>query len=132
MEQRGLAEAEAQDKPIFLSIGYTGCHWCHVMNQESFTDPDIAALINENFIPVLVDREERPDIDQIYQAASNIMGHTGGWPLNMFLTPKGLPFFVGGYRAELPEEAGSAAASPPSAPASLTRRRSRPCRVPAT
>ena len=92
---------KAKDKPILLSIGYTACHWCHVMNQESFADPEIAALINENFIPVMVDREERPDVDQIYQAAANIMGHPGGWPLNVFLNAKGMPFFVAGY---LPKE----------------------------
>jgi uncharacterized protein YyaL (SSP411 family) len=89
-----LAEAEAAGKPIFLSIGYTGCHWCHVMNAESFSDPAIAALINENFIPVLVDREERPDIDLFYQSAMPALGLGGGWPLNMFLTPEGVPYFV--------------------------------------
>ena len=89
-----LAEAEAAGKPIFLSIGYTGCHWCHVMNAESFSDPAIAALINENFIPVLVDREERPDIDLFYQSAMPALGLGGGWPLNLFLTPEGVPFFV--------------------------------------
>jgi uncharacterized protein YyaL (SSP411 family) len=89
-----LAEAEAAGKPIFLSIGYTGCHWCHVMNAESFSDPAIAALINESFIPVLVDREERPDIDQFYQSAMPALGLGGGWPLNMFLTPDGVPYFV--------------------------------------
>jgi uncharacterized protein YyaL (SSP411 family) len=92
-----LAEAKAQNKPIFLSIGSTGCHWCHVMNQESFSDPEIAALINDNFIPVLVDREERRDVDQIYQAAAAVMGHAGGWPLNAFLMPDGVPFAVGGF-----------------------------------
>jgi uncharacterized protein YyaL (SSP411 family) len=97
-----LAEAKEAGKPIFLSIGYTGCHWCHVLNQNSFRDTEIAALINDNFIPVLVDREERPDIDQICQAASTIMGHSGGWPLNIFLTPDGAPFFVTGF---LPPEA---------------------------
>ncbi len=96
-----LAEARAAGKPIFLSMGYTGCHWCHVMNQESFSDPEVADFINENFIPVLVDREERPDIDLIYQAAANIMGYQGGWPLNIFLKPDGVPYFVGGY---LPKE----------------------------
>jgi uncharacterized protein YyaL (SSP411 family) len=96
-----LAEAKAAGKPIFLSMGYTGCHWCHVMNQESFSDPEIAGFINENFIPVLVDREERPDIDLIYQAAANIMGYQGGWPLNIFLKPDGVPYFVAGY---LPKE----------------------------
>ncbi len=84
-----LAEAEAPDKPILLSIGYSACHWCHVMNRESFSDPETAKLINENFIPVIVDRDQRPDLDQIYQAASNLMGHQGGWPLNIFLNAKG-------------------------------------------
>ena len=92
-----FAEAEAANKPIFLSIGYTGCHWCHVMNEESFSKADIAALMNDKFVNILVDREERPDIDQIYQAAANTMGHGGGWPLNIFLTPKAEPYFVGSY-----------------------------------
>ena len=92
-----LVEAEAADKPIFLSIGYSGCHWCHVMNQESFSDPETAALLNENFIPVLLDREERPDIDQFYQSALPLMGLQGGWPLNLVLTPDGAPFFVTQY-----------------------------------
>ncbi len=92
-----FAEAEAAGKPILLSIGYAACHWCHVMNRESFSNPDIAKLINDNFIPVIVDRVQRPDIDQMYQAASNIMGHQGGWPLNIFLTPQGRPYFVAGY-----------------------------------
>ncbi len=96
-----LAEAEQTGKPIFLSIGYGACHWCHVMNRESFSDPETAQLINENFIPVIADRVQRPDLDQLYQAASNVMGHNGGWPLNIFLNAKGQPFFVGGY---LPKE----------------------------
>jgi uncharacterized protein YyaL (SSP411 family) len=92
-----LAEAEAADKPILLSIGYSACHWCHVMEQESFSDAETAALMNEHFIPVKVDREERPDVDQIYQTAANAMGHTGGWPLTIFLTPQGDPYFAGAY-----------------------------------
>ena len=92
-----LAEAEAANKPILLSIGYTACHWCHVMNEESFNDPDAAALMNELFINIKVDREERPDIDQIYQTAANAMGHAGGWPLTMFLTPQGDPYHAGAY-----------------------------------
>ena len=92
-----LAEAEAAGKPIFLSIGYTGCNWCHVMNQESFSDPLAAADLNENFIPVLVDREERPDIDQFYQSAMPALNLPGGWPLNLFLAPDGAPFFVVQY-----------------------------------
>jgi uncharacterized protein YyaL (SSP411 family) len=89
-----LAEAEATGKPIFLSIGYTGCNWCHVMNQESFSDPETAADLNANFIPILVDREERPDVDQFYQSAMPALNMPGGWPLNLFMTPDGAPFFV--------------------------------------
>ena len=81
LERGSLPEAEASGKPILLSIGYTACHWCHVMNTESFADPEAAALMNENFITIKVDREERPDIDQIYQTAAQPMGHAGGWPL---------------------------------------------------
>ncbi|HXL99403.1 MAG TPA: thioredoxin domain-containing protein [Rhizomicrobium sp.] len=92
-----LAEAEQSNKPILLSIGYTACHWCHVMNHESFADPETAALMNELFVNIKVDREERPDLDQLYQTASNQMGHTGGWPLTMFLTPRGEPYIAAGY-----------------------------------
>ena len=92
-----FAEAEAQGKPVLLSVGYTACHWCHVMNHESFADAETAKLMNELFVNVKVDREERPDIDQLYQAASNSMGLNGGWPLTMFLTPKGEPFYAGTY-----------------------------------
>ena len=95
--EAALAEAVAAGKPLFVSAGYLGCHWCHVMNQESFSDADTAEQLNNDFIPVLVDREERPDVDQIFQAASTVMGHTGGWPLNIFLTPAGVPYFVAGY-----------------------------------
>jgi len=90
-------EAEATSKPLLLSIGYTACHWCHVMNRESFADAETAAAMNENFVNVKLDREERPDIDQLYQAAAQTMGYQGGWPLTIFLNPKGEPFFVGGY-----------------------------------
>jgi uncharacterized protein YyaL (SSP411 family) len=92
-----LAEAESENKPILLSIGYTACHWCHVMNRESFSNPEIAALMNDRFVNIKVDREERPDLDQLYQTAAIHMGHSGGWPLTMVLTPKGEPFFAGGY-----------------------------------
>jgi len=96
-----LAAAQAQNKPILLSIGYTACHWCHVMANESFANAETAALMNDNFINIKVDREERPDVDQIYQAAANLMGNNGGWPLNIFLTPKAIPFAAGTY---LPHE----------------------------
>src|SRR6202012_718172 len=101
-----LAEAKAQNKPIFLSLGYQGCHWCSVMNRESFSDPVIAAIINENYIPVLSDREERPDLDLLYQGAAGVMRHPGGWPLNIFLTPDAVPFWVAGYlpRDEKPDQ----------------------------
>ncbi len=92
-----LAEAEATGKPILLSIGYTACHWCHVMNEESFADPETAALMNENFINIKVDREERPDIDQVYQTATAGFGLAGGWPLTAFLTPQGELFHSGTY-----------------------------------
>ncbi len=92
-----LAEAESTGKPILLSIGYTACHWCHVMNRESFSDSETAAVMNELFVNIKVDKEERPDLDQIYQAACTTLGNQGGWPLTMFLTPKAVPFFAGTY-----------------------------------
>ncbi len=94
---RVLAEAFALDKPILLSVGYAACHWCHVMARESFENPDIAALINELYVPVKVDREERPDLDLIYQLAVVLLGERGGWPLTVFLTPEGKPFRGGTY-----------------------------------
>ena len=95
--EEALARARSEDKPIFLSIGYSACHWCHVMERESFENPDIAALMNANFISVKVDREERPDIDSIYMGAVQAMTGRGGWPLSMFLTPDGEPFYGGTY-----------------------------------
>ena len=92
-----LARAKAEDKPIMLSIGYAACHWCHVMAHESFEDVDIARVMNELFVNIKVDREERPDLDAIYQSALAIMGEHGGWPLTMFLTPEGVPFWGGTY-----------------------------------
>ncbi|MGE3782269.1 MAG: thioredoxin domain-containing protein, partial [Alphaproteobacteria bacterium] len=92
-----LAEAKAGDKPILLSVGYAACHWCHVMAHESFENPAIAALMNEHFVNIKVDREERPDIDAIYMNALHLMGEHGGWPLTMFLTPDGEPFWGGTY-----------------------------------
>ena len=90
-------EAKQLDKPIFLSIGYATCHWCHVMEKESFEDPEVASLINDNFIPIKVDREERPDIDQIYMAVCQAVTGAGGWPLTVLLTPDKKPFFAGTY-----------------------------------
>ena len=92
-----LEEAERDDKPILLSIGYSACHWCHVMERESFEDPETAALMNENFVPIKVDREERPDVDDIYMEAVQSMTGHGGWPLTAFLDPEGVPFYGGTY-----------------------------------
>jgi uncharacterized protein YyaL (SSP411 family) len=89
--------ARQEDKPILLSVGYAACHWCHVMERESFEDHDIAALMNEHFVSVKVDREERPDVDAIYMDAVQTMSGQGGWPMTVFLTPDGEPFFAGTY-----------------------------------
>ena len=95
--EEALEAARAQDKPILLSIGYAACHWCHVMERESFENPDIAALMNQHFINIKVDREERPDLDAVYMAAAQMMTGQGGWPLTIFLTPDGKPFYAGTY-----------------------------------
>jgi uncharacterized protein YyaL (SSP411 family) len=95
--EEALARAKTENKPILLSIGYSACHWCHVMERESFEDPETARLMNELFIPIKVDREERPDLDQIYMDAVQAFSGRGGWPLTMFLTPEGGPFFGGTY-----------------------------------
>jgi len=92
-----LAKAKEEDKPILLSIGYSSCHWCHVMAHQSFENDDIAQIMNEHFICIKLDREERPDIDQIYMEAVQAMNQNGGWPLNVFLTPEQKPFFGGTY-----------------------------------
>ncbi len=95
--EEAFARARAEDKPILLSVGYSACHWCHVMERESFEDPEIARLMNEHFVNVKVDREERPDVDAIYmQAVQSMTGH-GGWPMTVFLTPEGVPFYGGTY-----------------------------------
>jgi len=94
--------ARAEDKPIFLSIGYASCHWCHVMAHESFEDRHIARRLNEHFVPVKVDREERPEVDQIYMEAVQLMTRRGGWPLSVFLTPSLEPFFGGTYWPPVP------------------------------
>ena len=93
-----LERARREDKPILLSVGYAACHWCHVMERESFEDPETAAIMNEHFVPVKVDREERPDIDAIYMdAVQAFSGGQGGWPMTVFLTPDGSPFYGGTY-----------------------------------
>jgi uncharacterized protein YyaL (SSP411 family) len=94
---RAFARAKADNKPILLSVGYAACHWCHVMAHESFEDLTIAELMNKLFVNIKVDREERPDLDTIYQNALALMGERGGWPLTMFLTPEGKPFWGGTY-----------------------------------
>ena len=92
-----LEKARRQDKPIFLSIGYSACHWCHVMERESFEDEAIAEYLNEHFVPIKVDREERPDIDRVYMNATQLMTGQGGWPMSVFLTPDLEPFYAGTY-----------------------------------
>src|SRR5207245_1591632 len=92
-----FAEARARDVPVFLSVGYSTCHWCHVMEEESFEDPDIAELLNRLFVPVKVDREERPDVDSVYMQAVQLLTQHGGWPMSVFLTPERKPFFGGTY-----------------------------------
>ncbi len=92
-----MERARRENKPVLLSIGYSACHWCHVMEHESFENPEIARLMNENFVNIKVDREERPDLDQIYMNAVQMMTHHGGWPMTVFLTPEGVPFYGGTY-----------------------------------
>jgi uncharacterized protein len=92
-----LAEAQRTGKPILLSVGYAACHWCHVMAHESFEDEPTAAVMNDLFVNIKVDREERPEIDEIYMNALHLLGEQGGWPLTMFLTPTGDPVWGGTY-----------------------------------
>ncbi len=95
-------QARAEDKPVFLSVGYAACHWCHVMAHESFEDPETAAALNERFISIKVDREERPDVDAVYMDAVQAMTGSGGWPMSVFLTPEGEPFYAGTYFPDQP------------------------------
>lgn len=95
--EEALTKARTENKPIFLSIGYAACHWCHVMEHESFEDPETATLMNENFVNIKVDREERPDLDSIYMQATTAMAGSGGWPMSVFLTPDLRPFYAGTY-----------------------------------
>src|SRR4051812_969405 len=92
-----FAEARRRDVPVLLSVGYAACHWCHVMAHESFEDAEVAAALNEGFVAIKVDREERPDIDAVYMAATAAMTGHGGWPMTCLLTPSGEPFFCGTY-----------------------------------
>lgn len=98
-----FAKARTEDKPLFVSIGYATCHWCHVMERESFDDGEVAGLLNDACVPVKVDREERPDVDGAFMAVCQMMNGNGGWPLNVFITPQGLPFFASTY---LPKRGG--------------------------
>ena len=92
-----LEKAQSEDKPILLSVGYSACHWCHVMERESFENPAIARLMNHSFVNIKVDREERPDIDAIYMQAVQAITGQGGWPMTVFLTPQAEPFYGGTY-----------------------------------
>ena len=92
-----LQKARDEDKLIIVSVGYSACHWCHVMERECFEDGEVARLMNEHFVSIKVDREERPDVDQVYMEAVQMMGVQGGWPLNVFLTPYQKPFYGGTY-----------------------------------
>ena len=95
--EEALLKAKHENKPILISIGYAACHWCHVMERESFEDETTAAIMNEHFINIKIDREERPDLDHIYMDAVQTMTGSGGWPLNVFLTPATKPFYGGTY-----------------------------------
>jgi uncharacterized protein YyaL (SSP411 family) len=95
--EEAFEKARREDKPVFLSVGYSACHWCHVMERESFENEEIAALLNEKFVSIKVDREERPDVDQIYMTAVQLITQRGGWPMSVFLTPEGEPFYGGTY-----------------------------------
>ena len=95
--QEARSRAREEDKPILLSVGYSACHWCHVMEHESFEDGETAQVMNERFVNVKVDREERPDVDAVYMDAVVALSGHGGWPMTVFLTPEGEPFFGGTY-----------------------------------
>src|SRR3954467_7803600 len=99
-----LERARSEDLPILVSIGYSSCHWCHVMERESFENGDIAEYMNEHFVCIKVDREERPDVDAIYMEACQAMTGQGGWPLNVFLTPDQAPFYAGTYFPPVPAQ----------------------------
>lgn len=93
--EEAFAKAKAENKPVFLSIGYSTCHWCHVMEQESFENLEIAEILNKNFVSIKVDREERPDIDSVYMSVCQALTGNGGWPMSIFMTPDQKPFFCG-------------------------------------
>ena len=91
--EEAFEKAKREDKPIFLSIGYATCHWCHVMEHESFEDQEVADILNKHFVSIKVDREERPDIDKVYMQVAQMMTGRGGWPLTIIMTPEKQPFF---------------------------------------
>ena len=95
--EEAFAKATKLDKPIFLSVGYSTCHWCHVMEHESFEDEEVGRLMNDAFVCIKVDREERPDIDNIYMSVTQAMTGRGGWPMTVIMTPERKPFFAGTY-----------------------------------
>jgi uncharacterized protein YyaL (SSP411 family) len=95
--EEAFTRAKREDRPVFLSIGYSTCHWCHVMAEESFEDPEVAALMNDTFVSIKVDREERPDIDHIYITVCQMMTGSAGWPLTIIMTPDAKPFFAATY-----------------------------------
>src|SRR5215468_1451970 len=95
--EEALQRARDEDRPLLVSIGYSACHWCHVMEHESFEDPEVARILNDHFVSIKVDREERPDLDQIYMTAVQLLTGQGGWPMSMFLTPDLKPFYGGTY-----------------------------------
>ena len=95
--EEAFAKAKQENKPVFLSIGYSTCHWCHVMAHESFEDQEVADILNQHFISIKVDKEERPDIDSIYMAVCMAFTGRGGWPMSIFMTPGKKPFFAGTY-----------------------------------
>src|SRR3972149_1676195 len=109
--EEAFARAKAEDRPLLLSVGYSACHWCHVMEHESFENAEIAALMNEHFVSIKVDREERPDVDAIYMQAVQAMTGRGGRPMTVFLTPEGPPLFGGPYFP--PDDRGGMPALPP-------------------
>ncbi len=100
--EEALEKARVEDRPILLSVGYSACHWCHVMERESFEDEATAELMNKHFVNIKVDREERPDIDSIYMSAVQAMTRHGGWPMTVFMTPDGAPFYGGTYFPPVP------------------------------
>jgi uncharacterized protein YyaL (SSP411 family) len=123
--EEALSRAREEDKPLLISIGYSACHWCHVMEQESFEDPETAALMNRLYVCIKVDREERPDVDQVYMDAVTRLTGGGGWPLTVFCRPDGSPFYGGTY---FPDEPRGGLPSFRQVLKMWTRRRSRSCR----